>query len=254
MRRRAAAITGESIDTRLPVPRTRDEIERLAETLNDMLGRIEEVLRREQDFVADAGHELRTPLALLRTELELALRHSGSAEELREAIVRASQEVDRLTLLAEGLLLIARTDRGQLALKLEDLEAETLLQTVAERYRWRGELTVAASDRLAMRADRLRLEQALGNLVDNALRYGNGRVELMAISVDSRVELHVRDEGRGFPPEFADEAFERFSRPDEGRSAAGSGLGLSIVKAVAEAHGGSAHLAGADVWISLPAS
>jgi two-component system, OmpR family, sensor kinase len=252
MRRRAAAITGENLESRLPLPGTRDELERLAETLNGMLERIEEALRRERDFVADAGHELRTPLALLRTELELALRHGGSQDELRTAIGHAAEEVDRLTQLAEGLLLIARYDRGELPLKLEDVEAGALLRSVAERYRWRGELAVEGGDGLVVHGDRLRLEQALGNLVDNALRHGTGRVELSVEARDGGVELHVRDEGPGLPPGFAEHAFERFSRPDEGRSTAGSGLGLSIVKAVAEAHGGSAHIAGADVWIAVP--
>jgi two-component system OmpR family sensor kinase len=260
MRRRAALITGENIESRLPVPHTHDEIQRLAQTLNEMLGRIEEVLRREREFVADAGHELRTPLALLRTELELALRHGSSTEELRHAIRGASQEVDRLTQLAEGLLLIAQTDRGQLPLRLERVEASRLLREVAERFGWRADeagrpIAVEAANGLQVRADRLRAEQALGNLVDNALRHGAGRIELSASPVDGTVELHVRDEGRGFPPDFAERAFERFARPDEGRSASGSGLGLSIVRAVAEAHGGSAHIGGdghTDVWLALP--
>jgi signal transduction histidine kinase len=261
MRRRAAAISGENIESRLPVPQSHDEIQRLAETLNEMLGRIEEVLRREREFVADAGHELRTPLALLRTELELALRHGGSPEELREAMRGASQEVDRLTQLAEGLLLIARTERGRLPLSLERVDASRLLGEVAERFGWRAEeagrpIAVEAADGLQVHADRLRVEQALGNLVDNALRHGAGRVELSAAAANGTVELHVRDEGGGFPAGFADQAFERFARPDEGRSAPGSGLGLSIVKAVAEAHGGSAHIARragrTDVWIALP--
>jgi len=257
MRRRAAAISGENIESRLPVPRTHDEIERLARTINEMLGRIEDALRHERRFVADAGHELRTPLALLRTELELALRHGSSTEELREAMRGASQEVDRLTQLAEGLLLIARTDRGQLPLRIESVEVSSLLGEVADRFGWRADeaarrIVVQDTDGLRVRADRLRVGQALGNLLDNALRHGEGRVELSATAADGAVELHVRDEGEGFPPGFAEHAFERFTRPDEGRSAAGSGLGLSIVKAVAEAHGGSAHIAGADVWISLP--
>jgi signal transduction histidine kinase len=260
MRRRAAAITGENIESRLPVPRTHDEIERLAETLNEMLGRIEDVLRREREFVADAGHELRTPLTLLRTELELALRHGGSAEELRAAIRGASREVDRLTQLAEALLLIARTDRGRLALHVESFEVSGLLGEVADRFGWRaGEagrpIGVAAPEDLRMEADRLRVGQALGSLVDNALRYGAGPVELSAAAVNGSVELHVRDDGEGFPPGFVDHAFERFARPDEGRSTTGSGLGLSIVKAVAEAHGGSVHIGDGvrtDVWIVLP--
>src|SRR2546423_6378256 len=104
MRRRAAAISADSPGARLPVPPTGDELERLGETLNEMLGRLESALERERKFVADAGHELRTPLALLRTELELALRHGRSPEELREAIRTSSQEVDRLIQLAEDLL------------------------------------------------------------------------------------------------------------------------------------------------------
>jgi signal transduction histidine kinase len=103
----------------------------------------------------------------------------------------------------------------------------------------------------------MRLEQALGNLVDNALRHGGGAVRLFVSSSDGNVELHVRDEGGGFPPEFLGHAFERFARADAARTQGGAGLGLSIVRAIAEAHGGSAHAAnrergGADVWLSVP--
>jgi signal transduction histidine kinase len=262
MRGRAAAISAETPGERLPVPRTGDELERLGETLNEMLGRLETALERERDFVADAGHELRTPLALLRTELELALRHAESAEELREAVRASSVEVDRLVQLAEDLLLIARSDRGRLALRLEPLEASDLLRSIASRFEWRAQeadrpVRAVTAPGLEVRGDRIRLEQALGNLVDNALRYGGGEVSLTAAHANGVVELHVTDEGSGFPPEFAGQAFERFARQDHARGRAGSGLGLSIVRAIAEAHGGSAHLAnrnggGADVWVVLP--
>lgn len=263
MRRRAAAISAETPGERLPVPSTGDEVERLGTTLNEMLARLEGALERERDFVADAGHELRTPLALLRTELELALRHARSPDELRAAVQSASQEVDRLAQLAEDLLLIARSDRGKLALKLETLPADELLDAVVTRFQWRADeakrqLTHESRPDARIRGDRLRLEQALANLVDNALRYGEGRVRLDTITANGRVELHVRDDGRGFPPQFLDRAFERFTRPRVGRDRAGTGLGLSIVRAIAEAHGGEAHAAncsdgGADVWLALPA-
>jgi two-component system OmpR family sensor kinase len=264
MRRRAAAISAETPGQRLPVPRTGDEVERLGETLNAMLARLEAAMERERDFVADAGHELRTPLALLRTELELASRHAGSVEELREAVRSSSEEVDRLGQLAEDLLLIARADRGKLPLQLETLDASELLSSVASRFEWRAQDTgrplrtaSASSAAFHLVGDRIRLEQALANLVDNALRYGGGEVRLAAASTDGVVELHVTDDGSGFPPDFLSRAFERFTRPDGARTGGGSGLGLAIVRVIAEAHGGSAHVrnndeGGADVWITVP--
>ena len=265
MRRRAAAISAETPGERLPVPPTGDEIERLGETLNEMLARLEAALERERDFVADAGHELRTPLALLRTELELALRHGGSPEELRTAVRTSSEEVDRLAQLAEDLLLIARSDRGRLPLRVEDVDASELLASVARRFEWRAHEAgrqLSSEDTpagLQVRGDRIRLEQALGNLVENALRHGSGEVRLSTATGDGNVELHVADEGEGFPPEFLERAFERFTRSDQARPRGGAGLGLSIVRVIAEAHGGTAHAAnkdgrGVDVWISLPSA
>jgi signal transduction histidine kinase len=225
-----------------------------------MLERLEVALDRERDFVADAGHELRTPLALLRTELELALRHGGTTEELRDAVRSASGEADRLVQLAEDLLLIARSDKGQLPLRLEPLDVPELLGRVASRYEWRAEeagrrLEHEAPAEAAVVGDRLRLEQALGNLVDNALRHGAGTIRIEAEQADGAVELHVRDEGPGFSPEFLPRAFERFTRPDADRAGRGAGLGLSIVRTIASAHGGTSGAAngsrGADVWISL---
>jgi signal transduction histidine kinase len=262
MRSRAAVISAATPGERLPVPATHDELERLGVTLNEMLDRLEDALRRERDFVADAGHELRTPLALLRTELELALRHDLSREELRGAVGVSVEEVDRLAQLAEGLLLIARSERGELPLQVETVQADELLASVVRKFEWRAEsehrpLAHEAPAGLRVRADRLRVEQALGNLVDNALRHGGGTVRLRAQAVNGRVELHVEDEGRGFPPTFVEHAFERFSRPDAGREQGGAGLGLSIVRTIAEAHGGSAAAmnvpgGGADVWLAVP--
>ena len=264
MRRRAAAISAEKPGERLPVPATRDELERLGETLNEMLARLEDALQRERDFVEDAGHELRTPLALLRTELELALRHGRSAEELQSALRASVQEVDRLAQLADDLLLIARSERGGLPLRVDSLDASDLLSSVVNRFQWRAEetqrrLSHEAPPGLRVRGDRLRLEQALSNLVDNSLRHGAGRVSLRAAALDGSVELHVEDDGPGFAPAFVERAFERFSRPNPGRAGSGAGLGLSIVQVIAQAHGGRAEAAnvaagGAHVWLVLPSS
>ena len=199
MRRRAAAISADTRGERLPVPATGDELERLGQTLNSMLARLEAAVERERDFVADAGHELRTPLALLRTELELALRHGETMDELRGAIQVSEEEIERLTQLAEDLLLIARTDQGELELRRERIEARVLLASVATRFEWRAaqagrEIIVDAPAGVQLTVDRLRVEQALGNLVDNALRHATGTVLLEAEPVpDATVALHVRD-------------------------------------------------------------
>ena len=240
-----------------------DEIARLATAFNQMLGALAASRDRQRRLVADAGHELRTPLALLRTELELALRHAGTFDELREAVQRSLGEVERLGRLADDLLLIARSDRGKLELQLQSVPAKDVLATVASRFEWRAQeagrpVHVLPGPEIRIRADRIRLEQALGNLVDNALRHGSGEVRLRSAGLDGLVELHVTDEGVGIPPAFLDQAFDRFSRGDSSRHGSGSGLGLSIVAVIAAAHGGSAHIAnreegGTDAWLALPA-
>lgn len=260
MRRRAAAISAATASSRLPVPDADDEVARLARTLNEMLGRLEAALERERRFVAEASHELRTPLALLKTELELALRRPRSAEELQAALASAAEDTDRLVRLANDLLLLASADEGGLRVATERIAVRDLLKTVAGRFSASAHgrpVVVAATDDLTLDADRVRLEQALGNLVDNALRHGRGAVRLEAQPRDGGVVLRVRDEGEGFPAAFLPQAFERFSRPDESRSAPGAGLGLALVRAIVEAHGGSASVepgdgAGASVILVLP--
>jgi two-component system OmpR family sensor kinase len=250
MRRRAAEISTERAGQKLPLPHAHDEIYRLGSTLNEMLGRLEAGIARERRFVADASHELRTPLALLSTELELAQRRPRSPDELRAALDSAAEEVDRLTRLAEDLLVLARADEGQLPLRREEIQVKDLLETVAGRFNQNVEVGVHDGDSIV--GDRLRLEQALGNLVDNARRHGAGTIRLEAERRDDRVELRVSDEGPGFPPELLPHAFDRFTRGDEARERGGTGLGLAIVAAVAKAHGGRAHAAGSTVTIELP--
>jgi signal transduction histidine kinase len=260
LRRRAEAVTADE-PAALPVPPGGDEISRLAVTLNDMLERLHAAVAHERRFVADASHELRTPLALLKTELELALRRPRSRDELEDALRSASEETQRLVRLAEDLLLIARADQGSLPIHTEVVDADRLLADVAGRFATRartlGRRLVAEPSELRLDVDPLRVEQALGNLVDNALTHGEGTVELRAVDAGDRVELHVLDEGAGFHSDFHARAFDRFSRGDEARSGSGTGLGLSIVELVANAHGGSAGVRGrsgdgADVWFSLP--
>ena len=258
MRAEAAAISASEPGRRLPSGDARDEIARLSETLNEMLARLERAIERERSFVADASHELRTPLARLQAELELALRRPRTGPELEEAIRSARAETERLVSLAEALLVLARADEGRLPLRREPVAAGELLDSVREAFRSRAEAAgrsiEAEGDAIVLNADRLRLEQALGNLVDNALRHGTGAIRLEAVEHDDAVELHVRDEGPGLSPEFLPHAFERFSRADPSRTGNGAGLGLALASAIAEAHGGAARAAAdrGDVWLSIP--
>ena len=264
MRRRAAEISATVDGRRLPEPAGDDEIARLARTLNAMLARLEAGLERERRFAAEASHELRTPLASLRAELELALRRPRTNEELRAAIGSAAEETDRLTVLAEDLLVLARSDEGALRLERQPLAAGELLDSVAGRFAARAgdagvELEVDAPAGLEAVGDRARLEQALGNLVDNALRHGAGPVRLEAERANGSVALRVSDAGAGFADDMLPRAFERFSRADGARSGSGAGLGLAIVAAIAQAHGGRASAAnrpggGAEVTLVLPVS
>jgi two-component system OmpR family sensor kinase len=253
MRRRAAALEpGE----RLPVPPAGDELTRLGQTLNEMLARLDAALERERALVADAGHELRTPLSVLKTELEVALRHPRTAAELERTVRSAADHTDRVARLAEDLLVIARADQGHLPVHREPVAVADLFAGVRRRF---GAHVRADRSDLRLEADPLRLAQALDNLVDNALRHGGGAAELAAEASDGHVGLHVRDSGPGFPPSFLPAAFERFTRADPGRTGGGAGLGLAIVDAIARAHGGRAGAAnrdggGADVWLRVPQS
>ena len=185
MRRHAAAVTAAGTSERLPVPPANDEIGRLGRTLNEMLARLEVAFKRERAFVSDASHELRTPLAILRTELELALRGKHTQEELEDALRSAAEEAERLSSLAEDLLVIARSDQGRLPVHPEVLSrgrrARARRRALPDARQGRG-----AADRgrpvggRELNADLARIEQALANLVDNALTYGEGTVVLSA--------------------------------------------------------------------------
>ena len=261
MRRRAAAVSAAS-PGRLPVPPSRDEISRLATTLNEMLARLEAAFEHERRFVADASHELRTPLALLRAEIELALRRPRSARGARgDAALGGRGDGAPLApgrgSAADG----ARRPQPAAAAPRDDRRRRACSRPSPRRFAAAGgeaadSIRVEETDAL-LDADADRLVQALANLVDNALAHGAGPVVLFAVERDDVVELHVADSGEGFDEEFLPRAFDRFSRADEARGRGGTGLGLSIVELIARAHGGRAGAAnrpegGADVWLAIP--
>jgi signal transduction histidine kinase len=261
MRRRARKVSLSRAGERLPLPAAHDEIRRLGETLNEMLDRLQRSFERERRFVADAGHELRTPVAIVKTELEGAMRTGDYGPQVRAALTAAIEECDRLAQLAEDLLVVARSGEGELPVRLEELPVRTVLEDVRARFEDRAaqrnrSIRVEAEDGVVVSADPLRVRQALGNLVDNALRHGDGDIVLRSRRANTGVELEVSDRGAGFEPAIADRAFERFARGDEARTRGGTGLGMAIVRAVAEAHGGRAEIVpggeGATVRIWLP--
>lgn len=268
MRRQAANIGDRDTGRRLAVPSTRDEIAALGATINGLLARLQDALARERGFVADAGHELRTSLAILRAELELAARPGRSRDELVAAVSHAGAETDRLIRLAEDLLLLARADNAQPFLRLVLLALPDLLGTAARgagaRAAARGvTLAVHAFPELTVVADPDRLRQAVDNLLDNATRHApaGSVVDVTAIANGTgMITIEVADRGFGFPAEFLPHAFERFHRAEAARTrdGGGTGLGLSIVQAITHAHGGHATAAnrpdgGAAVTLELPA-
>jgi signal transduction histidine kinase len=248
MRIRAGSIAHGDLSQRLPEPGTRDELDRLAITLNDLLGRLGAALERERRIVADASHELRTPISVLRTRIDVALRGEQELPRLREALEGAGEDAARLSRLADDLLVLARADPGQLALHREPLDVQDLLEQAVDRHAHAsadaGRTIEAVNDidgGAVVLADAGRVAQALDNLIVNALRYGAGAIEIHAsLHGSTAVALSVRDHGEGFPAEFLPRAFERFSQADSSHAGAGSGLGLAIVEAIAHAHGGTA--------------
>jgi signal transduction histidine kinase len=263
MRARAAAIGDAELGERLPEPGTGDELDRLAGTLNELLERRQEALELERRVVSDASHELRTPISVLRTRLDVALRGPGDARSLREGLEGAQADVARLGRLADDLLVLARADQGRLPLRAEPLDVQDLLEATVARH---GDAARAAGRPLTadmevdggavVLGDADRLAQVLDNLVINALRHGAGAIAVVARPAPSGsgVEIVVRDAGPGFPADFLPKAFDRFSQVVPGE---GSGLGLALAEAIVRAHGGSvaagaAPGGGAEVRIGLP--
>jgi two-component system, OmpR family, sensor kinase len=253
LRLRAAQISDTDPQARLPVPNTGDELTRLATTLNDLLERLHHARDREHRFVDDASHELRTPLAILKAELDLALTRPRSPVELEATLRAAAFETDQLVNLAEDLLVLARVRDGRLPLRPVTVHLPTFLDRVVTPLRLRvGQpgpsirIRVNASDQSAQ-IDPDRVRQAIQNLVDNALRHGQGPVTITATRRPDRLLIDVQDAGPGFPPTILTSVFDPFTRGPaitqhrhHDRSTGGTGLGLAIVKAIAESHSGTA--------------
>lgn len=266
MRREVAALSERDPAPGVQVPRTRDEIAALAVTMNGLLARLQRALARQRDLVADASHELRTPFAVLRGELELASQPGRTRTELSEAVRRAGEEAARLARITDQLLFLASTDEDRPAVHREPARVRPLLVASARQAEARAQAggvtcQVQAAGSLTASIDAERIREAVDNLVGNALRFAPSgtAIDLSARAAGDDLIIEVSDQGPGFPGSFLPRAFERFARPDSGRARAdgGAGLGLAIVSAIAHAHGGKATAAnqaggGAVVTLTLP--
>jgi signal transduction histidine kinase len=260
--------SGQTVE-RVPVPATGDALERLSVTLNRMLERLDGAYAQASRFSADAAHELRTPLSVMRSELDAlaaqgherglppeALRHIGSVRE----------EAERLSAIVQGLLTIARLDAGEARMESKDIDLSKLLAATLEQMRLLADnkhlaVTVEAPAPVIVQGDELRLKQVMVNLIDNAVKYTmpGGSVHFGAHPAGDKAVFEARDNGIGIPREALPHVFERFYRADRGQAGApqGAGLGLSIVRAICQAHGGavivdSTEGRGTTVTVELP--
>jgi len=267
MTQAAHRISGESLAGRLQETGTGDELDRLAKTLNDMLGRLDNSFRQTRQFSADAAHELQTPLTILKGEIEVALRSPRSPEEYRGVLQSNLEEIDRISSLVAGLLLLARADRGVLRLDLQPVKLEELLEEVGEQMRRLAEnqavsLNYGLVEHATIQGDREHFKRLLVNLIDNAIQYtpAGGRVTLSLRCDGKRAQVGISDTGMGLSADEQEQIFHRFYRAAEARSqrGGGAGLGLSIAQSIAVAHGGRIEVEstpgqGSTFTVSLPA-
>ncbi|MEU7132338.1 ATP-binding protein [Streptomyces sp. NPDC046261] len=264
IRTQFAELTAHHLDRRVPVPRTRDEVSRLAQTMNTTLDRLQEAVDQQRRFVGDASHELRSPLATLRTELEIALAHPDRAD-WAEVVAAALGDARRLQELTADLLLLARLDAaggpGLPGGRPVDLAALVREETARRRPPGRPALRVeTGSGPVPVHGHRALLARLLGNLLDNADRHAERevRVRLVRDEPGGLAVVHVRDDGPGIAPVDRRRVFERFTRLDDARArdTGGTGLGLAIARRIAEAHRGTVEIAdshrGAHFTVTLP--
>jgi heavy metal sensor kinase len=238
-----------NFNERVEEPRTKDEIGRLAATFNEMIAKLDQAFQRERQFTAYASHELKTPLAIIRGDIEVALRRDRSTEEYRRVLSSSLEEIERLTRLTDDLLTLARSDAGEQVLEIAPV---TLDQLAEEARAYLSPLAKSTGVRLSyessqspivIEGDEKRLKQLLVNLLDNAIKYtpAGGDVRLKLAAQDSSAIIEVADTGRGIPADAMPHIFERFYRHSDPRDtrASGFGLGLAISKWIVDAHGGA---------------
>lgn len=241
-------ITAKSLALRLPVPSTKDEMQKLADTFNEMLDRLEKAFLSQKHFIQDASHELKTPITILKGDIEVALNRSRTVSEY-ESILRSNlEEIERISRIVENLLMLARFDDNAVAMKSEPVDFSSLVDSVVEDMSVMAqEKRIALEKRImpgaVVRGDANRLKQVLVNVLDNAIKYtperGRVAVNVTRDTENRLVTSVVEDTGEGIPLEDLPQVFDRFFRVDRSRSTMGFGLGLSIAKSIVSSHNGS---------------
>ncbi len=261
----ARKITATYLGRRLPRTQAKDELDRLAETLNEMLDRLEASTNAVREFSSNVSHEFKTPLAIIRGEVDLAMRRNRSAEELQKTMKIISEEVDGLTRLVNDLMLLVKSDAKQLNIQKETISLKSILEQVFEQYSARAiqanvKLVFKSLEEGSVSADPIYLKMLFMNLVDNAVKFTekNGSVFAFVKSqTPGWITATIEDTGPGIDEKTLQNIGKRFYRSDSARSKEGSGLGLSIVKIICEAHRGvlrfeSEEGRGAKISVDLP--
>jgi heavy metal sensor kinase len=257
--RMAREIEADSLGRRLPVPAARDEISRLSATINEMLARLERSFEAMKRFTADASHELRGPLATMRSAIDVALSRPREPSEYQATLTSVGEDVERLRSITQDLLVLARADAGHVNIARHPVRLDTLASEVAESIRPAADaagldVQVRCAGPVVVSGDEAWLRQLVLNLLDNAVKFARqspasptrGRIAVSVSATDGSADLVIEDSGPGIPEASLERIFERFYRADGARSyetSGGFGLGLSIVSWIAEAHGGSIHAA-----------
>jgi heavy metal sensor kinase len=262
----AERITSRNLNERIPVAATGDELQKLSVSVNQMMARLEEAFHHISRFSADAAHEIRTPLAIIRGELEAALQLPHSQPAIRERIQSALEEVDRLTRIVEQLLEMSRLEAGEVLADRSRFDFAEMTRTTVDQMRLLAEekeveIRFEGQEPIEIEGDRIRLKQVVVNLLDNAIKYSasHAAVSVKTLRLDGKAILEVTDTGIGIPDGALPYIFDRFYRVDKARSRqlGGTGLGLAIVKSICAAYGGavtvqSAEGKGATFRVELP--
>ena len=239
-------ITAENLKLRITIPDTKDEIKHLADTFNDMLERLDKTFTSQQQFLQDISHELKTPLTIIRGEIEVILKKKRSPEEYERVLKSALEEINRVSRIFENLLVLARFDSKKISLELKSLDVNNVIKDILEDTEQIArqkniKITFFPVSPAVFRADEYSIRRLVLNLLDNALKYtpAGGDIHISTSRGNNLVVITVSDTGPGISPEALPQIFDRFYRADASRRSDGFGLGLSIVKSIVQAHNGT---------------